>query len=143
MSALLALSMNAAAQEHRLGAGMMLGEPTGASIKYFLNEENAIDGGIGWSFTGDNNLHIHSDYLWHNYDLFADVGGDRMPIYYGIGARAKFGGDTRVGIRGPVGVSYMLENIPVDVFAEAGPILDFTPGLRISFTAAIGARFWF
>ena len=66
-----------------------------------------------------------------------------MPISYGIGARAKFGGDTRIGVRGPVGVSYMLENIPVDVFAEAGPILDFTPGLRVSFTAAIGARFWF
>jgi len=40
-------------------------------------------------------------------------------------------------------VSYMLEQIPLDVFVEAGPVLDFTPNVRLRFTAAVGARFWF
>ena len=137
------LQLTLGAQEHRIGAGVMLGEPTGPSVKYFLNQYNAIDAGLGWSFAGNNNVHIHSDYLWHNYELLRDLGEDRVPIYYGIGGRVKFGGDTRVGVRGPVGISYMLEQIPVDVFAEAGPVLDFTPSLRLGFTAAIGARFWF
>jgi hypothetical protein len=138
-----AAHFTSAAQEHRIGAGVMLGEPTGPSIKYFLNEHHAIGGGIGWSFAGNNNIHIHSDYLWHNYELLRDLGEDRVAVYYGIGGRVKFGGDTRVGLRGPLGISYMLENIPIDVFAEVGPVLDFTPGLRLGLTAAVGARFWF
>jgi hypothetical protein len=132
-----------AAQEHRFGAGLMLGEPTGPSLKYFLNENNAIDAGIGWSFANNDDLHIHSDYLWHNYDWLRDVADGRLPVYYGVGGRVKFGSDTRVGVRGPIGISYMLEDIPVEVFGEVGPVLDFTPGLRLGFTAAIGARFWF
>jgi hypothetical protein len=130
------------AQEHRLGAGVMIGEPTGPSVKYFLNEHSAIAGGIGWSFAGDNDFHMHADYLWHNYEVLAGL-VDRLPLYYGIGARVKFEEHARVGVRGPVGVSYRLENIPVDVFGEAGPVLDFTSGVRVGFTAAVGARFWF
>ena len=133
----------ASAQDHRIGVGMMMGEPTGANAKYFFNQFHAIDACIGWSFSGNNNLHLHSDYLWHNYDLLRGLGEDRVPLYYGIGGRAKFGGDTRLGVRGPLGISYMLENIPVDVFAEVGPLVDFTPKLRFGFTAGIGARLWF
>ena len=118
---LAAAHFTAAAQEHRLGVGLMMGEPTGPVVKYFLNQNQAIDGCIGWSFAGNNNLHMHADYLWHNYDLFRNIGDDRMPLYYGIGGRVKFGGDTRLGVRAPLGISYLLEHVPVDVFAEAGP----------------------
>jgi hypothetical protein len=33
--------------------------------------------------------------------------------------------------------------VPVDVFLEVAPILDFTPSTRGGFTAGIGARYWF
>ncbi len=36
--------------EHRFGAGIILGEPTGVSLKYWLNDTMAIDGAIGASF---------------------------------------------------------------------------------------------
>ena len=142
LGAVMAFVLTGAAQDGPFGVGVMLGEPTGVSLKYQLNERNAVDGGIGWSFTGDNNVHIHSDYLWHHPTILHDV-SDQLTLYYGVGARAKFGGDTRIGVRGPVGVSYKIEQVPIDVFAEVGPVLDFTPGVRVSFTAAIGARFWF
>lgn len=133
----------ASAQDERFGVGVMIGEPVGLSLKYRLNELNAVDGGVGYSFSGDDNFHLHSDYLWHNYKLLGDAAGHRLPVYYGIGGRIKFGGDLRFGVRGPVGLSYTLPVAPMDVFVEAGPVLDVTPRLRFEFTAAIGARFLF
>ena len=122
----------------------MIGEPTGATLKYWLNEKMAIDGGIGCSFESDNSLHIHSDVLWHKFDLFS-VGEGQLPLYFGVGARVKFREDKsdRFGIRAPVGVSYIFEDIPVDVFVEVAPVLDVAPSTRLGFMAGIGARYWF
>ena len=128
----------------RFGAGLILGEPTGASLKYWLNDTMAIDGAIGWSFHRETDLHLHSDFLWHKFDLFSVPEG-RLPLYFGVGARVKFRDheDDQVGIRAPVGVSYIFEKIPVDIFLEVAPIIDFTPSVRGGFTAGIGARYWF
>jgi len=41
--------------EKRLGVGVIVGEPTGASVKYWLNDTLAVDGAAGWS------LHDHTD----------------------------------------------------------------------------------
>ena len=121
----------------------MFGEPVGVSLKYWLNETMAIDGGIGASFHHDNGLQLHSDVLWHNFDLFTVPEG-RLPLYLGVGARLKFeDGDDRFGIRVPVGVSYMFENNPVDIFLEVAPILDLAPSVHGDFNAVIGVRFWF
>ncbi len=127
----------------RFGAGLMIGEPLGVSLKYWLNDTMAIDGGIGESFHHDNGLQLHSDVLWHAFDLLKVPEG-RLPLYFGVGARLKFeDGDDRFGIRVPVGLSYMLENDPVDIFLEVAPILDLSPSVHGDFNAAIGVRFWF
>ena len=129
---------------HRFGAGLLLGEPTGASLKYFLTDKTAIDGAIGWSFHRETDLHLHGDFLWHKHDLFS-VSEGQLSLYYGVGARVKFRdrADDQVGVRVPVGVSYLFERVPVDVFAEVAPVLDFTPSARGGFTAGIGVRWWF
>jgi hypothetical protein len=82
--------------------------------------------------------------LWHIHDI-ASVPEGQLSLYFGAGARVKFrdNGEERLGLRVPVGVSYLLEDVPVDVFLEVAPILDFTPSVRGGFTAGIGARFWF
>jgi len=128
----------------RFGAGLMLGEPTGATLKYWFNERMAIDGGIGWSFESDTDLHIHSDFLWHKFDVFS-VSKGQLPLYFGVGARVKFRDDDseRFGIRAPIGVSYIFEDKPVDVFVEVAPVLDVAPSTRLGFMASIGARYWF
>ena len=129
--------------DRRFGAGLIVGEPTGASLKYFLTDKTAIDGAIGWGFHNETDLHLHGDFLWHLHD-FHSVPEGRLSLYFGVGMRVKFrDGEDRVGVRVPVGVSYLLENVPVDVFLEVAPILDFTPSTRGGFTAGIGARFWF
>lgn len=129
--------------ENRFGAGLMVGEPTGLSLKYWLNEDFAIDGGAGASFHNDNGLQLHSDLLWHKFGLI-DSSHGRFAPYLGGGLRGKFeDGEDRFGLRFPVGITYMFDRNPIDVFFEVAPILDVTPSVRGNFNIAAGARFWF
>jgi len=129
--------------DHRFGAGLILGEPTGVSLKYWFDDTWAIDGAITSSFHRDTALQVHSDILWHAFDLF-NVSRGRLPLYLGLGARVKFpDGDDQFGIRAPIGVSYMFDNAPVDIFVEMAPILDLAPSVRGDFNVATGVRFWF
>lgn len=128
----------------RLGVGVLLGEPTGLSVKYFFNETIAVDGGFGWSFHNETDPHLHADLLWHKFDLISVPEG-KLPVYVGIGGRVKFrdDDDDRVGFRLPIGISYIFEDLPMDVFAEVAPIIDFTPSTRGGFNIGVGVRWWF
>jgi hypothetical protein len=128
----------------RFGVGLILGEPSGVSLKYFWNETMAIDGAVGWSFHRETDLYLHSDVLWHNFELFPVAKG-QLPLYLGVGGRVKIREheEDRLGVRVPIGVSYIFEDLPLDIFAEVAPVLDFTPSTRGGFTLGIGARWWF
>lgn len=129
--------------DKRFGVGLMVGEPTGLSMKYWVNENLAVDGGIAESFHRDNGLQLHSDILWHEFGIF-NVSEGRLPLYFGVGPRFKFqDGDDAFGIRFPIGVSYIFDRQPIDVFFEVAPIIDVEPSVRGSFNLAIGMRFWF
>jgi len=132
----------------RFGVGIILGEPTGASLKYWLNDTLAIDGALGASFDDDDDddssFYLHSDLLWHNFDLIP-VSRGRLPVYLGAGALVRFRDDedNQVGVRIPVGISYMFDNAPIDIFAEIAPTIDVAPDVRGEVTGGIGIRFWF
>jgi hypothetical protein len=129
----------------KFGAGITFGEPIGADVKYWLNETMAIDGALGWSFHDDTDVYLHSDFLWHNFQLIP-VSQGQMPLYFGVGALARFrhGDDAnQAGIRAPVGISYMFDNVPVDIFAEVAPAIDVAPFVRGEVTGGIGIRYWF
>lgn len=129
----------------RFGAGITLGEPIGADVKYWFNEILAVDGALGWSFHDDTDVYLHSDVLWHNFHLIP-VSQGQMPLYFGVGALARFrpGGDAnQAGIRAPLGISYMFDNAPVDIFAEIAPAIDVAPFVRGEVTGGIGIRYWF
>ena len=129
----------------RLGAGIIVGEPTGASVKYWFNDLMAIDGAAGWSTHDHSDFYLHSDVLWHNFDLIPVPRG-RLPVYIGAGGLVRFRDDNRdnqVGIRVPVGLSYMPDGLPIDVFAEIGPALDVSPNVQGEVTGGIGIRYWF
>lgn len=121
----------------------MVGEPTGLTVKYWLNESWAVDGAIAESFHRENGLQLNSDILWHKFGLF-DVPEGRLVPYLGAGVRAKFqNGEDEFGIRFPIGVAYMFGHRPIDVFLEVAPILTHTPSVRGDFNVVLGARFWF
>ena len=130
---------------HKLGAGIILGEPTGGSVKYWLNRTMAVDGALGWSSHDHSQFYVHGDLLWHKFNVFPIKKG-RLPLYFGVGGLVRFRDehhDNQVGIRVPVGVDYMFENSPVDVFAEVAPAIDVTPDARGEVTGGVGVRFWF
>ena len=128
----------------RFGVGLILGEPTGVSLKYFFNDTVAIDGAVGWAFHHETDFYLHSDVLWHKFDLFSVPEG-QLPFYVGVGGRVKFrdNEDDRIGVRVPFGVSYIFEDLPLDIFAEVAPVVDFVPSTHGGFTIGIGARWWF
>lgn len=144
----------AAAQEgdkKYVGIGFILGEPTGLDAKFFLNNEHALEFGLAWELSGENELHLQGDYLWHRYGLIDLNNGDEMPLFFGVGARLivreeDIGEDDDrdiFGIRFPIGLAYMFTNYPFDIFAEIVPILDVAPESDFDLEGAIGARFWF
>lgn len=129
-----------------VGVGVTFGEPIGADVKYWLSGTTAADGAIGWSTHDDSTLYIQGDLLWHKFNLLDFMPSGKLPFYFGIGGLLRFrdhGESNNVGIRVPLGVSYIFENLPVDIFVEVGPALDVTPGFRGEITGGIGMRFWF
>lgn len=125
----------------QLAGGLMIGEPTGLSFKYWNNNKQAIDVGVAWSFEGNDVISLHSDYLWHKW---LDVESGRLALYYGIGARALLNGsDSVIGARIPVGLNYLLQDAPFGFFLEIAPIVDIIPSTDGNASGGIGARFYF
>ena len=146
------------AQSSGFGAGIILGEPTGISLKGWISGDKAIDGAVAWSLREGAYFSIHADYLFHNMDLIKLAKG-KLPLYYGPGLRMRSwnghrywnhghwhdhdGNRTSLGIRFPVGLDYLPAKGPVDIFLELVPGLDLIPATDFDITGAIGARYWF
>lgn len=127
-----------------LGIGVIVGEPTGISFKSWKGPSPAIAGAVAWSFSGKTSLHVHIDYLMgHN---FLDQ-RSRVPLYYGLGGRVRIkdngDSDPLIGVRIPVGISYIFPNDPFDIFLEIAPIIDVIPDTDFGLNSAIGARYYF
>jgi len=137
---LLILGLSSSYAQGKFGLGIILGEPTGVSAKVWMSGSTAVDGAIAWSFANKSALHIHADFLIHNYDIFSKV----VPLYYGIGGRIKFReDDTRIGVRVPVGVAYDIPSTQIDLFLEIVPLLNLNPSTSFTMNGAIGGRFYF
>jgi len=133
-----------------LGVGIIAGNPTGVCAKKWLSNGNAIDGAAAWSFEGQGAFQLHADYLWHH-DIpsISECLYGWTPLYYGVGGRVGFyegnrrhDGETRAGVRIPVGVTHLFENAPLDVFVEVVPTLDVAPRTTLKWDAAVGLRFY-
>ena len=130
------------AQSNGIGVGLIVGEPTGISGKYWTGSTTAFDAALAWSFVDENAFQIHADYLFHNIRLIT-VSEGKLPFYYGIGARLKTANDIKLGVRVPLGLAYLFQNVPIDIFVEVVPILDVIPKTDFQINAALGARYFF
>src|SRR5579885_1934260 len=82
-----AAAVPAAAQEAgQLGVGMLLGDPTSLSAKYFLTKASAVDFGLGVS----NNLVLHADWVQHLWNLKPQPSRGTLGLYGAIGPRLEF-----------------------------------------------------
>ena len=131
------------AQQKGFGLGVVLGEPTGISAKFWLTSGTALDFGLGYSFTSSNSLFdFYADYVFHNSDMIHSE--KNFVVYYGPGARLKIKESTsRLGVRGVIGILWLPRGTNFDVFIEIAPILDIIPATKFDFSGGIGVRYFF
>ncbi len=138
------LIQDAKSQPHdgRLGLGVVIGEPSGITGKYWLNQRAAFAGATAWSFRGNTTIHMHLDYARHNFEAIT-VNKGSLAFFYGLGGRILIGDTDRIGVRIPFGLSYNFENDPLEIFLELAPILDLTPGTEFTGNSGLGLRYYF
>ena len=145
--------------DRRLGLGIILGEPTGFTGKYWMKSDEATDFGLTYSF--NSFLLIYGDYLWHFHNAFAntDLEGASLSPYVGGGLtlfvstddNRKDGklftddstSDVGLGIRVPLGIEWRPVRPPIGVFAEIVPGMGFIPDIFLFFQGGVGIRYFF
>ncbi len=138
-----------AADKGTFGIGIILGEPTGVSAKLYLQDDQAIQAGLGFAFISSG-IHLHVDYVFHPWILQSRE-SFVLPVYIGPGIRLinrEKGRDDQefaIGVRGVVGLLFDFKGVPLDAFVEvAGLIeLEFDNGPGLDINAAAGARYYF
>jgi hypothetical protein len=155
---LLASAPDASAQPkiRSFGFGIILGEPTGVTLKGSLSGSNAWDAGVASSFFGS--IRLHGDYLW-NVDAF---NSSKAGLYFGLGPVIGIGRGKGVlvkgerskwyyyedenalalGVRVAAGINAMPFTAPVELFAEIAPILGLMPTSGLGWDGAVGIRFY-
>lgn len=155
---ILILGINLLCQSPRgknFGFGIILGEPTGVTVKYWLNSENALVGNLGTSYFGKPRIDV--EYLWH-FDAF---NSSIVKMYAGPAGVLGFGegnsywyewrndrfyyrkkGDLGLGIKGLVGINIVPRRTPLEVFLEIGALVGLAPDFGSQGEAAVGIRFY-
>lgn len=135
------------------GLGLLLGLPTGLSAAWRPAEGRVYyDGALAWGFDGGM-LHIHGDVLLILADLRTDEIEDvHFPVYLGLGPRIRLEDKSRneyqqevsrLGVRVPIGMSFVHDGVPLEAFLELAPGIGLFPAIDGTFDVAIGARYYF
>jgi hypothetical protein len=133
-----------------LGLGLIFGEPTGVTVKMYLQDDRAIQGAFGASFYADA-WQAHAEYVLHPW-ILQDRDTFVLPAYLGPGMRFMRYNNGRngdatyaIGIRAVIGLLFDFKNVPLDVFVEAGGVLeyDFTEGFGPGLNVGAGIRYYF
>ena len=141
VAVLAAAAVPAAAQRAgMLGMGLLLGDPTSGSLKYWLDDTQAIDAGVGVS----QDLVLHADYLYHGWDLLPQPQRGSLAAYMAFGGRLEMEDPTDFGLRVLPGLSYWPKlKRPYEFFLELGPVFRLTNGARVTVDGGFGLRFYF
>ena len=148
---ILMIGLTAFAQDSGLGVGVILGEPTGISMKLWLNKESAIDLGVAYSFIDSQNsenndfhIQIHADYLFHFYPDIMEIPRGSFAFYCGIGSNVViYRTGLSVGFRIPLGITFLFQEVPIDIFLEIVPGLQLFPETAFRANGGIGVRWFF
>jgi hypothetical protein len=136
------------------GLGLELGGPSGLNGKYFLSDSGALNFGLGANgyYRDRDGIHLNLDYLWHPLSL-ANPPEFQLPFYIGIGGRLWDFDDgpndpVAYGLRVPLGIAFDFNNVPLDIFIQLTPTLDFYRNYRDDdlgfwFDFSLGIRYWF
>lgn len=140
------LSTMSLSAQYKASVGLRLGSPTSASVKYFIDDANALEAYVGYrSYSwGSNWVGVNGAYLRHQ-ELDEIVDG--LTWYAGGGLGVYFWSyddfffdqysTTTIGIQAYAGVEYTFEDIPLAIS------VDWIPTLFVGSTylSSFGARY--
>lgn len=139
-----------------LGVGLIIGEPTGVAAKLYLQDDQAVQAALGFTFVSGG-FHAHADYVFHPW-ILEERDAFTLPAYVGPGVRvmqhrAGRGADDdfRIGARAVAGLLFDFKEIPLDVFVEVAGIVevrfgssdDDINGFGLALNGGLGGRYYF
>lgn len=157
LTAVFILSCSAYSQSpegKNFGFGLIVGDPTGLTLKFWTQRQNAIVLDVGGSYFGSPRINI--DYLWH-FDAF---NSNLVKLYAGLGGALGFGSgkgfyykdkggfyyrtgnDLGLGVRGVFGVNFIPRSAPLEMFFEIGALVGLAPEFGSAADVALGIRFY-
>ena len=161
-STLLATSLSSTAYASRTrgyyAAGIILGEPTGFTGKYWTEKDRAIDAGLAFSF--NDFFMTYGDYLFHfpitdaNQSQFIR----QLSPYVGAGLSFIFSTNSNrsdgklftenrdtfgLGIRFPLGIEWQPAEPPLGIYIEIAPGMGVIPKTFGFMQGGIGGRYYF
>lgn len=151
----LTLTQPIAAQPTGIGVGAQIAAsnsggaaPVGLNAKVWLDNRQAVTGATSLLFAEDDLgplsfWILEANYLFHNFEPLSVEEGD-LGLYVGPGVQllAREGSDD-FAFRAPIGLNYLFDTAPADVFIEVAPTLQITDPTMLRFDGAIGFRYYF
>jgi hypothetical protein len=147
----------------RLGLGLELGWPSGATATVMLRPAHGLRVGVG-AFTGlsyaEPALALRAEWLWHPFrasrssafDLHTHVGAGLGVVVLplpdqrtSLPVAAWYRGPTQMwnAVRVPLGIDLALHDAPVDITLDVVPLVLVFPGAGLGLDVALGTRLWF
>lgn len=143
------------------GLGIVLGDPSALTVKYWMDRNRALDGGLAFNF--DKWVLLYGDWTTHFHGAFGHANSftSALSPYVGLCGvmvisnkseaetrREKYFSETSsskfaFGLRIPLGLEWKPNNLPIGIFAEIAPGLTIVPGTSGFVQGGVGARFFF
>lgn len=128
----------------KFGMGAKVGSATALDLKYFTEEEIAVELAVSFS---KSKLDIHVDYLLHKFDLIK-LGKQRLSVHYGPGIRFLNHDNSKdeLGIKANAGIDFYFKDFksfPMDLFLDISPTLNIVSETDLDVMAFLGGRFYF
>ena len=138
-------------QKKNFGFGIIIGDPTGGTLKFFTHRNNVFVVDFGASYFGSPRIGV--DCLWQ----FNAFNSDIANLYAGAGGTIGFGrregfyykdkyirekNNVGLGARGLFGVNIIPRRTPLEFFLEAGVLLSVAPDFGSSADVGLGMRFF-
>jgi hypothetical protein len=141
--------------ENPCGLGAVIGQPTGISGKCYIGGRRfGWDALVAYEFYQQSAgiLYAHSTAQWHPSELVEEEWGN-ISWYFGAGpfvgfwtvnAPAGFSDSgVLVGIRSPIGLSFDLAELPLQIITEIALSAGLYPATRIGMGGGLGVRYYF
>lgn len=124
-----------------LGLGLVVGDPTGLSGKYWLNSRDALDGivGVGVGHHGHFSMSVDWTRHWSN---LTPVRSGHFQLGLGVGGLLGVGDDPYAGVRFKGLADYLFAEAPVNVFIEMAPTVVIVDPI-LTVTGGLGVRWFF